>query len=554
MNETSDFATLLAPLWRRKWLILAVAVVAAAGTYFYYHRQTSVYSAGTQLDLSGGFEAQQLATGAQTRSTLNNRALADAATLITSSGIREAVQARLRREHAPATHLGNVRARGAAESDLVTIVAEAHSAKQAARLANDYALAYVEKQHLRHQSEVQAAIADTRRQLRRIEAAQAASVSAARHASSGRGSGAARVSPAAGSAVIQAAGLASKINQLESELSVSSVQQINPASAQKAQLVSPMPRKNAIFAFVLGLLAAGAAVLGLNRLDRRVRSLAQLQDIFGSQILAALPRERAPIDYRDGRPRPAEALLEPLRRLHTAIQLGDMLERAEASPPRLILFLSPGNGDGRSTLIADLALVQRDAGAQVAVIEADLRRPSLARLLSIGGSAGLSEVLSGAARSSQALQGVGATLSSREEDLSGEQTGLATAVRARDAGSLSVLASGGPVANPPALLASPAMRELVRDTTADYDYVLIDAPPPLQVSDAMPLLQWVDGIVIVSRMDHTSAASAEHLARLLANSSTAPVIGLVASGVSRAQMRRGGFGSGYGEARRRRIG
>ena len=114
-------------------------------------------------------------------------------------------------------------------------------------------------------------------------------------------------------------------------------------------------------------------------------------------------------------------------------------------------------------------------------------------------------------------------------------------------GTLSVLVSGRPVANPPALLASEGMRELLQSASAGYDYVLIDAPPPLLVSDAMPLLHWVDGIVIVMRMDHTSQASAQQLARLLAETSTAPVLGLVAGAVSRTDMKRRGFGAGYGE-------
>ena len=86
--------------------------------------------------------------------------------------------------------------------------------------------------------------------------------------------------------------------------------------------------------------------------------------------------------------------------------------------------------------------------------------------------------------------------------------------------------------------------------SADYDYVLIDAPPPLQVSDAMPLLQLVDGIVIVARMDHTSEASAraacaaagEHVDRARCWESWP-------AAVSRARLKRGGFGASYGERR-----
>ncbi len=549
MNETTDIATMLAPVWRRKWLILAVAIVVAAVTYVYYHRQTHVYSATTQLDLSNGSEAQQLAGGPQAKTNLNTRALADAATLITSSSVTEAVRAHLASEHIRSKSIGKVRAKAAAESYIVTITAEAHSSKAAARLANYYALAYIARQHARYKSEVEAAIANTRRQLRRIEAGQAASLNAARQSSSGKGKGksatASKAATLGGSAVIETASLASKINQLESELSISSVQQVNPAKPSSAQLVAPTPGKNAIFGFVLGLLAAGIAVFALSRFDRRIGSLAQVEAIFKARILTLLPRETAPISTEDGQPRPAESLLEPLRRLHTAIHMGDMLEPATGSP-RLILFLSADSGDGKSTLVADLALTQRDAGARVAVIEADLRRPVQAGLLGVSDSLGLAEVLGGAAPFDRAVQSVGVA-SRAHVELSREGAGVSTLVQAPATGSLSVLVSGGPVANPPALLAGEGMRELLSNATSDYDYVLVDAPPPQQVSDAMPLLHWVDGIVIVTRMGHTHQASAAQLARLLAVSSTAPVLGVVVNAVPNGEIKRSGLASTYGE-------
>ncbi len=555
MNETTDISAMFAPVWRRKWLVLAVAVVVTAVTYVYYHRQTHVYSATTQLDLSNGSEAQQLAGGAQAKTNLNSRALADAATLITSSAVTQAVRARLEKEHARAKNVGKVRAKAAAESYIVTITAEAHSPKAAARLANFYALAYIERQHARYKSEVEAAIANTRRQLRRIEAGQAASLSAARQSSAGRGKGKgsspSRAATLGGSAVIETASLASKINQLESELSISSVQQINPAKASSAQLVAPTPTRNALFAFVLGLLAAGIAVFALSRFDRRISSLAQVEEIFKARILTLLPRESAPILEHDGQPGPAESLLEPLRRLHTAIHMGDALGSAASASPRLILFLSADSGDGKSTLVADLALTQRDAGARVAVIEADLRRPVQAGLLGVSDSLGLAEVLAGAAPFDRAIQSVGVA-SRLHADVAREGSGVSTLVQAPATGSLSVLVSGGPVANPPALLAREGMRELLANATSEYDYVLVDAPPPQQVSDAMPLLQWVDGIVIVARVGHTNEASAEQLARLLAASSTAPVLGVVVNAVPRSTIKRSGLASTYGEPPRSR--
>ncbi len=556
MNETTDVATLFAPLWRRKWLIIFVATLVAAATYVYYHRQPQVYSAATQLDLGSGSEAQQLIGSGQSHTTLSSRALADAATLIMTSNVTEAVKARLTKEHVKSKNLGKVRAKAAAESYFVTITAEAHSAKAAARLANDYALAYVERQHLKYQREVQAAIVGTRKQLHRIEAAQAASADAARRQSStSKHSSSSKASGTVGSsAVIQAASLASKISQLEAERSISSVQQVNPAKPHTAQLVSPMSRNNAIFGFMLGLLAAGIAVFTLSRFDRRIRSFGQIEAIFKAQILTALPKERAPIDYPDGHPRPAGSLLEPLRRLHTALQFGDMLEPARTTRPRLILFLSANRGDGKSTLVADLAIVQSDAGARVAVVEADLRQPTQAGLLSINATHGLAEVLAGAVSCDQAMCRVGSTPPMAESDLARGEAGISTVVQSRRTGSLSALVGGKIAANPPALLASESMQDLLRSASAEYDYVLIDAPPPLQVSDVVPLLHWVDGIVIVARMEHTREASAEQLARLLADSSTAPVLGVVANAVSRADIRRNGFSSTYDERRWPRIG
>lgn len=541
MNETSDLATLLAPLWRRKWLVLGVAAVVAVGTYLYYHRQVHVYSASTQLDLGNGLETQQLAGGSQNRTTLNSRALGDAAALIGSSVVTEAVRARLRGEGRSASKLGKVRARVLAESYVVTITAEAHSAKQAARLANDYALAYIEGQHTRYRGEVQAAIANTRRQLHRIEAAQATATG--RHGGSNKGGGSSRASAVSGSSIIQESVLASKINQLESDLSVSSIQQVTPSKPRNAQLVSPKPRQNAIFGFVIALLLIGAIVLGLTRFDRRIHSLGQLEAIFKARVLSALPRESEPIDYSDGQPRPAATLLEPLRRLHTAIQLGNMLEPGKSGSPRLVLFLSPDSGDGKSTLTADLALVQRDAGARVAVLEADLRQPAQAGLLAVNETVGLAEVLSGDLPLDQAMQGVGATSAPQGMQPERVASSVATVTRAGGVGSLSVLVSGRPVTNPPALLASQDMRDLLNVGTADYDYVLIDAPPPLRVSDVIPLLHWVDAIIIVARLEHTHQAAAEGLARLLADSPTAPVLGVVANGISRAEVKRSGLAS-----------
>ncbi len=570
MNETTEATAIFAPIWRRKWLILLVGILVAAATYLYYKHQPTVYTASTQIYLGGGTEEQGLLNSTQSKITLDDRDVTDQATLINSNSLGEPVHRRLRSEHHLAAARGKAHASAAGSSDFITIAAEARTSKGAEQLADAYAAAYVKRQHTHYRREVSAAIAATRRQLGRIEAGLAAAAKAkAKGTKGGAVAGA-----ASGAATVQAANLASKINQLEGDLEVAGVQEISSGKT-RATLVSPTPKRNAIFGFVLGVLLAAAAAVLLSRFDRRLRSLASIEAAFGTPVLSALPAVRRPVVRTGGEPAPAEGLREPLRRLHTTLQLGDMLEHDRERAPRLILFLSADSGDGKSTLLADLALVQRDAGARVAVIEADMRRPVLAGLLGVGAPYGLSDVLAGALSLGEAWQSAmhlqtGAAAATVSQGLAtatgagqsfttapgggqgfptvpGAGHGVSTAVDSR--GSVSVLLSGGHTANPPALLAGERMRGVLRAAADDFDYVLIDAPPPLQVSDALPLLGLVDGIVLVARAGHTHEAAARRLMQLLARVSSAPVLGVLANCVSRAEVQEYGFGAPYGRPR-----
>jgi polysaccharide biosynthesis transport protein len=553
-NETTDAATIFAPLWRRKWTILIVGLLVAGATYIYYRGQTTVYQAKTQLYFGSAAEQQGIVNNTLGKASLSAAQISNQAAFI-NSAIREAVHQQLRGRHDRAEARGKVHAKTTTGSDFIEISAEAHTPRAAATLANLYAHTYVTRHQEGYRRAVKAAIATTRRQLRRIEANAQAAQAAASHAKT-KGSSAGRSAGLAGVATLQAATLSAKVSQLESDLSISSVQQVEPATKASAQLLGPSPKKNAVFGFVIGLALAALAAYAVERFDRRLRSLDELEAAFGAQVLAALPRVSAPIVHGQGAPAPAAPLLEPLRGLHTTIQLGDMLDPNRHDPPRSILFLSADEGEGKSTAIADLALVQRDAGARVAVIDADLRRPVQGQLLAADSARGLADVLAGAVTFEGALQsvgGLGTVAAGLEHPLAdGEGLpvgGVSTVTRARAVGSLSLLAGGRPAANPPALLAGPAMRELIQTAAADFDQVLLDSPA-LHVADAMPLLRAVDGIVIVARPGHTRAASAERLTQLLSRSSTAPVLGIVANGVSRADMRRRGFSTGQGESRR----
>ena len=390
------------------------------------------------------------------------------------------------------------------------------------------------------------AISITRRQLRRVEAASVPKVSSG---AKGKGS-----SGPSTSTILQTATLNTKINQLEGQLAVAGDQQVKRANAATAQLLEPKPRKDAEFGFVLGIVLTAIAVYILSRLDRRLRTLAGIEHVFQSQILAALPKVGHPIVRRDGDPTPSKVLLEPLRRLQVGLQLAEMPRREGEAPSRMILVISADAADGKSTLVADLALVQRDAGQRVAIVEANFRRPVQARMLGLEDAQGLAAVLAGTLPAEEAMLRVTPT-QAPAADFDGAEPapgGASTAVEERS-GSLFLLAAGGPVPNPPAVLASEPMKQLLRSLAGDFDYVLIDAPSPLEVSDAMPLLNLVDGIVIVARAGHTREVSAQRLVQLLGRASTAPVLGVVANCVGRSDSERYGFSAPSGRGWRGKL-
>jgi tyrosine-protein kinase len=557
MNEITDATAVFAPLWRRKWLILGVALLVAAGSYLYYKRQASVYSATTQIYLGNGAEEQsQVGAGGSAGKKASAPNPTTQAALINSSVIRESVHARLR--NAPKTRAvraalnGKAKAKSSEKSEFITITGEAANPRGAALLVNTTAQTYVKRQNAHYRREVETAIALARRQIRRLEAAQIppSSTSGSNGKTPAKGSSAPAKGASGTTTTIQTATLSAKINQLESDLAISEVTQVNPAKARQSVLVSPHPRSNALFGFAIGLVLAAFAAYGLDRLDRRLRSLPAMEQAFDTQILAVLRAVRHPLIVRDGRPAPAYALREALWRLQTTLTVGDGAENGGGRGPSTILCVSADAGDGTSTLIAALALAWGEAGKRVAVVEANFRRPVQGRLLNVSGPQGLADVIAGMLPVAEALQTV--SLERPEAGVNAPPLppagGMATVVES--AGSVSVLVGGTGVANPPALLGRATTTELVRSLAEEFDNVLIDAPSPLQVSDAVPLLGAVEGIVIVARAGHTRTASAQRLVQLLQRTPSAPVLGVVANAVSPSDLKRYGIYADAGQHRR----
>src|SRR5277367_1847134 len=125
MNDNNSASAIFAPVWRRKWLILAVAIVAAAGSYLYYRRAPRKYSAATQVYLGNGVEEQSHLGSSSNGKKSGVGQPSTQAALINSSIIKEAVQHRLKKERPSSTVRaalkGKTRAKAGQKSEFITI-------------------------------------------------------------------------------------------------------------------------------------------------------------------------------------------------------------------------------------------------------------------------------------------------------------------------------------------------------------------------------------------------------------------------------------------------
>jgi capsular exopolysaccharide synthesis family protein len=286
----------------------------------------------------------------------------------------------------------------------------------------------------------------------------------------------------------------------------------------------PKPNRDAILGLIAGLLLGIALALIWERLDRRLMSPDEVEELFERPVLGAIPKSRSLARDQQERVLPPDAA-EAFRMLRANLRYFNVDREV-----RSVLITSGAPGDGKSTVSWNLALAAADAGERVLLIEADLRHPSLGANLNgyRGADRGLSVLLSG----SESLPNVVVQVPTRQDGQAGSRT-------------MDVLFAGPLPPNPTDLIESRAMENLVKDAESQYDLVVIDTPPTSVVSDAIPLTSKVSGVIIVNRLAKSTRDSATLLKRQLDNL-RAPTLGVVINALG-GEGRQYGYGYGYGD-------
>ncbi|MBW3636618.1 MAG: polysaccharide biosynthesis tyrosine autokinase [Armatimonadetes bacterium] len=244
--------------------------------------------------------------------------------------------------------------------------------------------------------------------------------------------------------------------------------------ADTAYQVRPNLRNSILAGIFMGLLAALAIAVMVDRMDNRIHSEDDIRAATHQlPILAFIPKvshfEAESIVALATHPEGNQhtPLLESYRMLRTSLMF-----TVVNSPLRCIMLTSSQPHEGKSSVAANLATVLAMNGKSVLLIDADLRRPSTHRLFGLSGEQGFTSVVAGLCTLEEAIQ---------ETPVSG----------------LKVLAVGPTPPNPPEMLDSHQSRALLEHAREIADFVIIDAPPALMMADAQIIATQVDGVLLV---------------------------------------------------------
>jgi capsular exopolysaccharide synthesis family protein len=482
----ADLRALLATLWRRKWVFLAIVLVLPAAVYAVSKQATKQYQSSALLQVQT--ETVDTSLFSISESAPPDQSLNAAARLVQTTGVAEQAARRLRpRPAQPGSLLGQIGVKPDIDSGFITITATDPDPQRAADVANAFADTVVIARARKARNLIDRTIGQIVRNISRL-------------------------SPTDFDGRRQLSQQLQRLRALRAAQG-NNAQVVEPAVASSVP-ISPHPRRNAALALVIALIVGLGAVFMVERLDRRVRDPLELEDLTGAPLLGIVPAEAF-----------ATSSGSPVTR-ESFITLAASLSYFKIDRPlESVLITSPLKGDGKTTIATRLALAVARTGKSVVVVDCDLRNPQVDVRFGSRAQRGLGDVLVGEASLGDVMA---------EVDVPG--------------GNLRVVPAGPPPPNPAKLLTSDRMRDLLARLEQDSDLVVIDTPPSLIVSDAMSLFDRVSGVVVVARMSATTRDSLQRLLAVISTAG-GKLLGVVATGAKGSGLYGYGAYSGYEEPR-----
>jgi Mrp family chromosome partitioning ATPase/capsular polysaccharide biosynthesis protein len=521
-NEPGNIQDYVRPVLLRKWWILAAVVLATAGTYLYSASRPDEYSATTSLYLQTQLSSNPMSTASTMPPT--DRNASNQAELVTARGVLEAAAERIGDGTTYATVAGGVSATATDGSDFIRVTGTSSNPTLAARMANATAREFVKARAARLRGNTEQAIATTRAELNALPSELD------------------RDDPR----FARQQALANRLSQLRDLLALPTNDiTITSFASPPSSPSAPRPLRDALFALVLALVAALGLAFAFDRFDRRIKTVDDAVDAFGLPLLAVVPEVADPAPVDEQRAALGSASREAFRGLLTNLKLAS-LDR----PMKTIVVTSGVSGEGKSTVVRNMAIAYREWGLRVAVVDMDLRRPTLSSMLNVEHEGGLLELLSGERTFEESFAQVpvkadGLQVLARIESraaTNGNGNGAGHVALDERADGVFLLPAGARPSNPEAVLATRQVESVLEQLADEFDVVLIDTAPLLAVTDSVPVARLADGVVVVTRVGYTTSDQAGQLAAQLDRIPGANVLGIVVNGLSKREGRYGSYG------------
>ncbi len=459
---------------RERWILVVVAtVVCTAVAILYVAVAQKTYRAEADLLISPVDSATLPSLPLVRQSADPTRDVETAARLVTNVDVAARVKSQLHLSDSPQDLLNQVSAEPVAQSNIVAVQAKRHTPQAARELANAFATQAIAEQTDKLHSEIASQFKGLQAQLSNPSTSDQGTLAELQALSTGP----------------------------DPSMRVETLADLPQEAA------SPRPVLTIVGGIVAGLVLGIVGAFAAQILDPRLRREDQLRRAYTLPILARIPKETGKRDRPLGPRSLSAAAAEAYRTLRATISA-----RSDAAKGgQVILVTGSGAGEGKSTTAVNLAASLALTGKDVILIEADLRRPSLGKVLSLepaqGGVVSVLIEHTQLARALVSSSSFGPNLRCLLADQAG--TGWITD-----------------------LFSIPAADAMVKDARRLADYVVIDSPPLNEVIDALPLARQADDVLLVARVGTTRMDKLSQLADLLAESQIKP-IGFAVIGVQR---------------------
>ncbi len=300
---------------------------------------------------------------------------------------------------------------------------------------------------------------------------------------------------------------------ITSNVDANNISVVDPA-LRPGSPFTPNLKRALMLSAVLGLFIGIGLAFLFEYLDDTLKRPEEIEKHLGVSVLGVIPKLSSGSTPEQAQTDPRSSFSEAYRSVRTSLQFS-----TEEGVPRCLLVTSPSAAEGKSTTAVALARNFAQLGRRVLLIDADLRNPSLHRMLGTDNTVGLSNYLSGKIKPAASIKG---TKTPR----------------------LTLIPSGPMPPNPAELLAGPKMLSLVTLASEKFDQVIIDGPPIMGLADSPILSNMAHGTLVIIESGTSRIATAKGaLKRLFA--ARAHVVGAV---MTKYDARIAGYGyGGYGD-------